>query len=389
MVVREDVINRVIQTINEQLQKPAHKRMMPTPQLVRLLGGLRGIKRQHYDHVIKLKQENIAYKPSTTFTDGSVHDKAYVEELWKFSRALYKKEYAVPICGKATVLESDPHHKFPLLLAGKGSKLCTVHEDTNQRGGVLYKMIKQDRWYCGYCYKGIGTLGRPITFKRFDATYPSGKVDGGFYKYWAIEEYRLNKRACEYGLFGQHPAGVYDIHTTIAGRQLAVLVRMVSSPIRMSSFLHDGGFATYLTIRYGSPSISAFKKYVSSIGSIIAKNLRALYNADVTYGMFDVRNTSSEGEFCDFEPTFGFREVDGAAPMLDRQEVFHSVTTAFSIMQDFCRYIPITNSLPFTKADALLAYKRDFMPSLLREFNLRPSGDKNQLARAVLNELGK
>ena len=219
-------------------------------------------------------------------------DKKYVEQLWSLFRKKCKGVYRF-----REIQTYLPHREwavpdFPVLSLG-GDEV-KAYQSHSGRSAWIYKPWKDGKnWRVGFEYKGIGEDGKKI--RRFAKT-----AWGGVYKKQALAEHRFSKYAFDNGIFCQRPIAVYN-YGKLYGKDLAVVVRTFTSPLRLSDFMFERRFFNkYLEIRGETE-----KEYCQSLSSILGKNVRRLFDMGLYHGSMEINNITTEGELADFEPTYG------------------------------------------------------------------------------------
>ncbi|MCI0564973.1 MAG: hypothetical protein MN733_41430, partial [Nitrososphaera sp.] len=152
----------------------------------------------------------------------------------------------------------------------------------------------------------------------------------------AMDEHRFAKMAEEAGVLCQKPLGVYD-YGKVGKKELAVVVRTFTSPIRLSDFLFDKRFfREYLEIRGQS-----VQEYGMSIAKILGNGTRRLFDIGLYHGSLGINNITSEGEMADFEPTMG-GTWEGVAQTEDPflryvavRRIFFAGKTLFPALKEF------------------------------------------------------
>lgn len=218
--------------------------------------------------------------------------KAYVGSLWRLFRKKCRGTYNFTEKNAVFLRKERKVPAFPSLWLGKGG--VRAYESHSGRSAWLFSPWKEKgRWYSGFEYKGIGNDGKKI--RRFANT-----AWGGVYRKWALAEHRFSKTAFDAGIFCQRPIAVYE-YGRFYGKDLAVLVRTFTSPIRLSDFiLEKRFFNAYLRVRGETE-----REYCDSLSSTLGGNVRKLFDLGLYHGSMELNNITSEGELADFEPTYG------------------------------------------------------------------------------------
>jgi len=219
-------------------------------------------------------------------------DKQYIDQLWELFRKRRIGVYRFSEIPAEFLRKERTNTNYPTLHFSKGP--IKVYQSHSGRSAWVYAPWKDgNSWYLGFEYKGIGENGRRV--RRFART-----AWGGVYRKRALAEHRFSKIAFDNGVFCQKPIAVYD-YGKLYGKDLAVVIRTFTSPLRLSDFHFEPRFfKKYLEVRGETE-----REYCHSISSILGRNVRKLFDLGIYHGSMEINNITTEGELADFEPTNG------------------------------------------------------------------------------------
>jgi hypothetical protein len=215
-------------------------------------------------------------------------DRVRVEKLFNLSRKRLPLKYMLKKTDSPVILR-DTSKEVPLLFNSKNGNIEAFQAHSN-RSAILYHPFEEDgRWFFGYEYKGVGLKGKGIEDN-------GGRLWGGVESHAAVREFEWNKKAFNSGALSQKPVMVYKAGNFF-GKEAAVFVRAVSSPIRLIDFTnHKSLLQEYLEITGETE-----EQYAKRLGLTVGKSMKLMFDNHLSKDTMEIDNTTSEGEMMDFE----------------------------------------------------------------------------------------